>query len=347
MSRLSENIKEIKKRFRQKDKIIDCNDRIIVRTPCHCIPINKFFAEDKITNCPTCAYAIKYVAFEDMDQKVLGETNKAKAQRLWLRHCLSKETDYIFQVLKEVKDENGASVDREEDVKTIADKYLAKGAPLAKHIGSDEGVKFYKKTIADWYLRRYYREMAKEILKPFGRWDKLKLFYPRLIAAIIIGLLALMTGEEGWNLPHNLSYRISHIIYGPLAKFFGWNLPHAYNSLIGLVGLLVVVFFFYALSVLYLRYECYNIIFDTKEAGRRARKVGGQGLLVSLILSTIICIAIGPISGSKEVISPDTYCNFQAGLPIFKNIVFFASVALFIGIFIQVFWEKETITEPL
>ncbi len=156
-----------------------------------------------------------------------------------------------------------------------------------------------------------------------------------------------MTGEEGWNLPHNLSYRISHIIYGPLAEFFGWDLPQAYNSLIGLMGLLVVAFFFYCISVQYLRYECYNIIFDKKEAGRRARKVGNWGLLVSLIFSTLICIVIGPISGSKEVINPDTYFSPQAGLPIFKNIIFFASIALFIGIFIQVFWEKETITEPL
>ena len=279
----------------------------------------------------------------DVDRGWSNYKLRAKWQNYWLNCCRNSKCDYFFSVLKE------CGIDRETDVKDIVNKHLKKDAPLAKHIGSSEGVKFYKKTIANWYLRRYNGKAAKEILSSssFDCWDRLKLFYPRLLAAIVVGLLALMTGEEGWNLPHNLSNRISHISCGLLAKLLGWDLPYAYNNLIGLVGLLVVVLFFYCLSVLYLKYECYNIIFDKQKAGYRARDVGGRGLLASLIFSTIICLTIGPISGTKEVINPDTYCSFPAGLPVFKNIVFFASVALFIGIFIQIFWEKETITEPL
>ena len=268
---------------------------------------------------------------------------RAKWQNYWLSCCRSSKCDYVFSVLKE------CGIDRETDVRYIVDEGLKEDAPLAKHIGSDEGVKFYKKTIADWYLRRYNGKAAKEILRSgsFDCGDNLKLFYPRMIVAIIVGLLALMTGQEIWDLPHELSNRISHLFYSLDTKFFGWEFPYAYNNLIGSIGLVVVVLFFYSLSVLYLRYECYNIIFDKQKAGYRARKAGGWGLLTSLVFSTIICITIGPISGTKEVINPATYFSPQAGLPICKNILFFASVALFIGIFMQVFWEKETITEPL
>jgi len=325
MTRTSSNIEQIKKLFQNSDTIVDKDDHITITTPCHNISINQLFIEDQTTKCPTCAYAIRHVAI-DVNQTISGRINKAKAQRLWLKHCLSKETDYTFIVLKEAQKERGERekiVEREKDVETIVKEGLKNGAALKNFIDSDEGVKFYKKTIADWYLRRYNGKMAKDILKPFDYCDKLKLFYPRLIVAIIIGLLALMAGQEGWDLPHKLANRIDY-----------W----------GLIGVSIG---FLTISILYLKYECYNIIFDKKKALLRALKVGLFGFGASLIFSTIICITIGSISVTKKIINPDTYYSLQAGWPVFKNIFFFASVALFIGIFMQVFWEKETITEPL
>ena len=296
--------------------------------------VESYLKSDTITKCPVCAYQIKRIAFYGNFQKS-NQSQKAKWLRLWLRHCLSKETDYIFQVLKEVKDENGevvARVDRESDVEAIASKYLEKDAPLAKHIGSTEGVKFYKKTIADWFLRRYNGTMARKILKPFSCWDKLKLFYPRMLVAIIIGLLALMTGQEGWNFPHKLFPDT-------------WGLL----SLFSVVSLSISLF---AVTVLYLTYECYNAIADKKEALKRALRVGLKGYLISLSISLAICIVVGRISVDRNVVA--SYYSLFGGdltlrsmLPVLKNAFFFASAALFIGIFIQVFWEKETITEPL
>ncbi len=283
-------------------------------------------------------YHLKEKAIENLDASPDDKTKAALYD--WLKICINTQKDINYDFYFEKNNLN-----REEEVKTI----LFGNGKLRK-IFKNRDWQIRLKTVADWFLRRYNGEIARDILRShqnFDCWDNLKLFYPRMIVAIIVGLLALMTGQEIWDLPHNISGRITGVIYGPIAKFWGWHLSDAYSNLVSLIGLLVIVFFFYVLSVLYLRYECYNIIFDTKAAGCRARKVGGRGLFASLILSTLICYAIGPISGTKEVMNPATYYSCQAGLPVFKNIIFFASAALFIGIFMQVFWEKETITEPL
>ena len=296
------------------------------------------------------ALAAWHLAMENTSPRL--EEYKASWQNYWLNCCLSSKCDHMFLILK------ACGIDREDNVEDLINNEVFLNKITLE---SKAGEAVYKKTIADWFLRRYNGTMARKILKPFSCcdklklfynlwkilepfscwdklklfyhswkilepfscWDKLKLFYPRMLVAIIIGLLALITGQEGWDLPHKLADRI------------------------GYFGLIGVSIGFLAISFIYLNYECYNIILDKKKSFLRALRVGLYGFGASLIFSTIICIAVGPISGTTDVMAPDTYYTLQAGLPVFKNIFFFASVALFIGIFIQVFWEKETITEPL
>ncbi len=284
---------------------------------------------------PEQAYLAMHLAIERKTNLSFCEDLKAQWQRYWLRCCLSDKCNYDFSVLKE------CGINREKDVKTIVKESLKDDGILEKHIGSDEGIKFYKQTIADWFLRRYNGKEAKEILSPFGCWDKLKLCYPRLVVAIIIGLIVVAIGKEGWDLPHHLSYKISDVIYGIFLYAFNLRLPSAYSDIVGTSGLLFISIILLYISYKYLTYECYNIIMDKREASKRASSVCLKGLVVSIFFSIIICSIIGSISVDKNIVQ--SYYM----VPFFRNIIFFASTSLFIGIFIQVFWEKETITEPL
>jgi hypothetical protein len=236
---------------------------------------------------------------------------RGRWQRYWLRCCLKDECNYFFAVFKE------CGIKREDDVVNIM-----KGSYLWEIINSDEGKNFYKRTVADWFLKRYHRKNAEAILNTMEKsklsvLDKIKLYYPRLLGTILIGFLPLIAGQETWDLPHKLGYEL----------------------------IIPIIFAFFAVSTLYLTYECYKIIDDKKEASKRAFRVGIWGLGVSFIFSMIICATLGENSVAKEY--AENYWNFSANMPFLRNVLFFAPSALLIGIFIQVIWEEKTITEPL
>jgi len=75
---------------------------------------------------------------------------------------------------------------------------------------------------------------------------------------------------------------------------------------------------------------------DHLEACKRACRVVLQGFVMSLVFSI-------PVSMVFSFLPPTEYT--LGGL--YANIFLFATTALFIGIFVQIVWEKETITEPL
>jgi hypothetical protein len=228
----------------------------------------------------------------------------------WLKICINpqKEASYDFYFEKN-------NINKEQEVKEIL---FDKNGNL-REIFKNEDWQIRLRKISDWFLKRYEITTAKKILKSIKSsfLDKLKLYLPRLWGAIFIGFLPLIMGQETWDLPHKLH---------PVS-----------------VILLSLVFF--AVAIIYLTNECYNIIRDKAESELRALKVGGRGALISVIASFFICLSIG--EDSVHVDYSKIYLNLSAGMSIWKNILFFASSALLIGIFIQVFWEEKTITEPL
>jgi hypothetical protein len=243
------------------------------------------------------------------------EPLKGKWQRYWLRCCLRDECNYYFALFKE------CDINREDDVETIIN-----GNYLWEVINSAEGIKFYKKTVAEWFLKRYNKEKAKSILTTITgiTWlDKVRFWYPRLIVAILIGFLPLITQKDMWLMPLNLSG-------------------------IFLVFLSVLLL---ALSYGYLVYECNRIINDIKEAKKRALCPCFWGLFISLFFSIIICLSIGPAmlhDRIKNIICGNIFITLlEFGIFIWKDIILFAFSALFIGIFIQLLWEEKTVTEPL
>ncbi|MBS3920633.1 MAG: hypothetical protein KG012_17300 [Deltaproteobacteria bacterium] len=240
---------------------------------------------------------------------------KGKWQRYWLRCCLKDECNYFFSLFKEFE------INRENDVEAIIQEEY-----LWNVINSEEGKKFYKQTIAEWFLKRYNKKKAKSVLKTITgiKWlDKIRFWYPRLIVAILIGFLPLITQKDMWLMPLNLSE-------------------------IFVVFLSVLLF---ALSYGYLVYECNKIINDITEARKRASCVCLQGFLISLLFSIFICLSIGPAilnDRTENIIESNCIITLlELGNLFWKDIIFFAFSALFIGIFIQLLWEEKTVTEPL
>jgi hypothetical protein len=72
---------------------------------------------DSLVTHPCCAYAIWYKAFKSEKEQ---PKQKGKWQNLWLKHCLSDETAYLFATLSRIRGADGEiSIRREESVKLI------------------------------------------------------------------------------------------------------------------------------------------------------------------------------------------------------------------------------------
>ncbi len=146
------------------------------------------------------------------------------------------------------------------------------------------------------------------------------LVVPRLIGAIIIGFLPLIMAEEIWSFASDITFN------------------HAF----------VIITIVLVISLLYLFVEVRNQKINTNsKAFKRACVVLIYGLNISLVLSILINDLVGqyflkwpeephfkPLVGMFGIINPQV-------------VIVFAATALLIGIFIQVFWEEKTITEPL
>jgi hypothetical protein len=240
---------------------------------------------------------------------------KGKWHIYWLRCCLREECNYYFAIFKEL------GINREGDVEAIV-----KNNYLWSVVNSEEGMKFYKQTIAEWFLKRYNGKKARSVLKTIKcmKWfSKIKFYYPRLFVAILIGFLPLITQKDMWLMPLNLS-EVSIVFIGCV-----------------LLGL----------CYFYLSYECNKIINDIKEAKKRALYPCLKGLFISLFFSVVICLSIGPamLCDRVENITGINYflTLLELGKYFWKDIMLFALLALFIGIFIQLLWEEKTVTEPL
>ncbi len=279
---------------------------------CRHTRIEKILEKGQMTKCPMCAYAVREIALKK------GSDHKAKYQQIWLKHCMSPESDSFFHFFKG---------NPEDDVEALIKKGLDNG-PLANAIGG-EYINQYWKAIYRWYLKRYNFNRANNILKcriPENEkniFDKIALYYPRMWVAIIIGLLPLITQRDIWKLVNHLDF--VQIVFSSLLFIF--------------------------LSIGYLSYECYNVVHDSAVAFKRALFAGCRGILISIFLSLIICYFSGVFFTFDNIsnnIKQSYFYDFSKGLSLYLlDSVFFASSALLIGIFIQIFWEEKTVTEPL
>lgn len=269
---------------------------------------------------PEDAFLFRQIALEI--EGFQDEKLKAQWQNYWLGCCLSSSFDYIFTVLK------GCDVDREKDIVNLWKKGL-----LWKYLGSDHGKNYYFDKCLFFLLRRYSWERACDLrfiyygesndetnifTKRF--WTDFfvgmtSLILPRLIGTILIGFIPLVMADEIWQFPSKLFQESK------------WKY----------IFLIILIF---ASSYFYLFIECRNIIgkVNIKILIKRTFPVFIYGLLWSFVFTFLTNLFFLPYIPSKEIT-----CAQQT----LSTNVLFASAALFIGIFLQVFWEEKTITEPL
>ena len=265
----------------------------------------------------TVKYHLKRLACENTcnDKKINEE-----AFYEWLKICVNskKEPNYDFYLeKKELNKEVEVTQILFEDNETDDIRNIFK---------DDDGQirdewQIRLRTIASWFLKRYNLSTAMKILKNCNtnRFDQINLILPRLWVAIFIGFLPLLFNQGTWELALNLG-----------------------------LWCILISFLLIAISISYLKFECYNITRNEKTAKKRGKFVGICGLIISLFISTIIVISKG-----EFFVGHDYKTN---GLNVVGHIIFledilfiliFASAALLIGIFIQIFWEEKTITESL
>lgn len=89
---------------------------------------------------------------------VTNPDEKWKWRRLWIKHCINKENDYLFTILGSTKAEK---IDREKDVLEIIKNgfltYQPNREPV-ESMGEEMGkaaLNRYREAIEDWFLRRY------------------------------------------------------------------------------------------------------------------------------------------------------------------------------------------------
>ena len=174
-----------------------------------------------------------------------------------------------------------------------------------------EGEKFYRDVCVKFLLKRYALINAWKVWNCQGFFG-FNLLLPRLLGAIIIGFIPLVMADEVWQFPSKL--------YATCACKF-WIF----------ISLLLVI------SLLYLIIECRNTIgkFDFRDFIFRVCPVFFIGAFYSFMFAFLIAGQFLRDIPTNEI------TNFWA------TIGSFAASALLIGIFLQVFWEEKTITEPL
>lgn len=286
---------------------------------------------DEIVSCPGCLYAIRFKALEE---KSYDPIRQGRWQRLYLKHCLSSETHYLFMILSEL-----LAIDREADVKRMIEESLLKAAgPLAQMTPTTGSKRYYLSNCEDWFLRRYNKKAARwcfqERIKllaesSLDRWlDRLKLYFPRIIASILIGYLPLMFTAESWYVSISIYWGINFIL--PLLTL--------------------------GVSIFYLLTEVKNNLEYTAPIYReRALTIFWFSLRTSLYLGLLLLpllavylppdAKIGDLSGRYPYFwifsSCDTFCLFL------KMLLFNAPLALLIGIIVQVVWEEKPVSYPL
>ncbi|MBM4289676.1 MAG: hypothetical protein FJ135_16310 [Deltaproteobacteria bacterium] len=296
-----------------------------------------FLAKGSITSCPSCAFGIRFKAMTENNDDPL---DKGRWQHLWLKHCLSAETNYIFIVLKELgEDSNGSEINREKDVKALMkDSLLETNGALARLASGSAIKQNYLSHCEDWFLRRYNKEEARWCYDQRQQFtsgsrldrflDRLKFFFPRVIGSIIIGYLPLLFTGESWHVALSEPWGINLVL--PLAALF--------------------------LSFIYFFMEVKN---NLEPGSQEYRKRAGKIFLYSLGVSLFIGCCLLPLIG--VYLPPDANLNAISGqwpyLWIFfgwqnfflflKILLYNSPLALLIGIFVQILWEDKPVTYPL
>jgi len=97
-------------------------------------------------------------------------------------------------------------------------------------------------------------------------------------------------------------------------------------------------------SFVYLQAEISKNVKEKRKVSRRSRSILFLGLVESLTMGLVFCDLFGAqlVKSSSDKILQGFF-----GLIYPKVVLLYFPLALFIGIFVQIFWEEKPITHPL
>lgn len=296
-------------------------------------------------------------------------TNAWKWQMLWLKHCLSARTELLFcNMEKEGQESNREEpIDRESDINRI----LHEKSFLTPLKGRT--LKYYNRGIAGWFLRRYNWLDAYSVYCSQPRDHARKHYFAR-IAFVVVSLLLITVALISLYHQNPISYPWLEIGLGALliviavetlrrprfvfirlmvTIIVGFALVTVEDSLwkfavtIDWRMLATVSSLAFAAGLVYGSAECAKASsLGQFRALRRALPVILWGILFALVTGAVISYVIGSFMlRGFEVETIISYTGLRG--TIYPGVVFlFAPVSLFIGLFINSFWQEKTITDP-
>lgn len=174
-------------------------------------------------------YYLKNCVIENNCDPDFNDGLKEEALYEWLQICVNphEEVNYDFFFEKYKKE---LTIDKEQEIKNIL--FIKEGGKEKLRGLLDNNDWYIRlKTIENWFLKRYDRETAVKIFECRKSTSiDLKFYYPRLIGAIIIGLVQIFFNANKY-----------------ITQYISFN------------KFIVLTVIFFALSFFYLSYECYNI----------------------------------------------------------------------------------------
>lgn len=277
--------------------------------------MGRLLASHALTTCPGCAYAIWFKALKSNTR----DQETGEWQNLWLKHCLSDKTDYIFIALSKIIGTRcQIRIDRESSVKEILEHgLLPQAGPLRAILPTPAVQDYYLKVCEDWFLGRYAFKEAwwcfsnRKNLGYRRRIDWTKFLLPKIWGSILIGYLALVLSSDSWKL--------------------AMRQP--------LLTTVTMAFLALAVSAGYFLIEVNNCL-RSPSAPYVARGLGlfVYAFLVSLVTGSLLLKAVSLYF--IEAIHIGT-SNF------FILLLFYVPFALLIGIFVQMLWEEKPVAQPL
>ena len=251
----------------------------------------------------------------------------AQWQNYWLSCCISSKCDYIFAILAKYdgidkKKTKKEKIDREKDILFLLDpkRDFVKQIPPA-------GRAYYYNRCNSYLLRRYSWRRAVELWRSSKpRTGFISLWLPRMFGTTVLGIFAIASAVEASSLPLRL-----------YEAHPGWWW--------GLFAACVLC------SLIFLYYEVGKVTeYNPERAGRRASLNHFFQIIFSRAISVYIIGLVEGIVMSASLVwvkRPPTGIFLSFSADPWVNWAFFAVWALFIGIFLQAFWEEKTIAEPL
>ncbi len=203
-------------------------------------------------------YYLKKCVIENTCDNDFSDKFKEEALYEWLKICVNPQEEINFDFFFEkYKTKNNYRIDKEQEIKNIL--FVKEGGKeKLRDLLNNDDWHIRLKTIENWFLKRYDRGTACKIseYRKSTLFEKIKLFYPRFIGAIIIGLLQIFL--------NNNSYMTKDFSPGKL---------------------LFITIALLTISFLYLFYECYNITNNLRISIKR-------GLLLSIISFGLLSIIL-------------------------------------------------------